>query len=39
MKIIVLFLKGSMIFALHKEGFQKGSAEECIDFLKKKIKI
>lgn len=37
--LIVLFLKGSMTLALHKEGFQKGSKEECIDFLKKKINI
>lgn len=37
--LIVLFLKGSMTLALHKEGFQKGSAEECTDFLKKKISI
>lgn len=35
--LIVLFLKGSMTLALHKEGFQEGSAEECITFLKAKI--
>lgn len=27
-----------MVLALHKEGFQKGSKEECITFLKNKIK-
>lgn len=36
--LLVIVLKGEITIALSKDGFQDVTAEECMDFLKEKIK-
>lgn len=35
--LILIILKGGMTFTLSKDGFQEGTAEDCFNYLKRKL--